>query len=713
MFLRTTARVLPALVMLALVAAPSGRVLAETSTESATAAGSDAPLSLVVMDPLAAPLSCPCVEGYAQRKYEKLAEYLQTKLHRPVTVTFSNSLKGALDKSTCDAIEIVIGKDSVVRHDAQKLGHVVTPIAQLTGKEGKTTQTGLIVVPTADPAKQARDLAGYRIIFGPVECDEKYAAARDLLTSAGVELPPEDEIEVSEACSDGACKILEWGKDVRAAAVISSYAAPLLEGCGNVKKGDLRVLATTDTTPFVTAFTSERIDPTLRGAIQQALHQLFLKPELLIALETQRGFVKLTPEYRKRYGLDNAPPSKQPAAEADRPANESTTAWPGWLGPQRDGHCQALPKKLPAEVKIIWQKNLFRPGLGGIAATEQYVVVGTRNISNQMDVFHCLDAKTGQQVWKHAYPAPGRLDYDNDPRATPLIVGERVFLLGAFGDLACVELRTGRRVWQKNMLREYGVETDLVWGTCSSPLMVDGKLIINPGAADASLVALDPETGSELWKTPGDPHAYNSPIVATLGGVRQIVTYDRKSLGGWDPATGQRLWRLAPPVKGDFNVPTPLVVDGNLLVTSENNGTRLYAFDGEGKIVPEPVGKNSDLAPDMSTPVVVGNRVYCVNEQLYCLDLTDGLAELWTAEHDALGEYGSLLATDDRLLTVGRGGEVLLIDARASEFRLVSRLDVFPASRARATIYAAPAIVGNRLYMRGEKKLVCLDLSAS
>ena len=693
------------LALLALVLlAPSRLANAET-----VAASSDKPLSLVVMDPLAAPLSCPCVEGYAQRKYEELATYLTVQLRRPVTVTFSNSLQGALDKSTCDAIELVIGKDSVVRHDARKLGHTMTPIAQLTGKKGLTTQTGLIVVPSADPAKQVKDLAGYRIIFGPEECDEKFAAARDLLTSAGVELPPDDKLEVSEACSDGACQIVEWGDKVRAAAVISSYAAPLLEGCGSVKKGDLRVIGTTETTPFVTAFTSERIDPNLRQAIRKALHTTFWKPELLIALETQRGFVKLTPEYRKRYDLDEADKPAKP----EPPTSDATTSWPGWLGPNRDGRCAALPDQLSAEANIVWQKNLFRPGLGGIAATEQYVIVGTRNISNQMDVFHCLHAATGEKHWKLAYPAAGQLDYDNDPRATPLIHGERVFLLGAFGDLTCVELKSGRKLWRKNILRTFGVETDLVWGVCATPLLVDGKLIVNPGGPDASLAALDPETGQTIWTTPGTAHAYSSPIVATLGGVRQIVTYDRKSLGGWDPDSGKRLWTLTPPVKGDFNVPTPLVVRGKLLVTSENNGTRLYEFDDAGKIIPQPVGSNRNLAPDMSTPVVVGDRVYCVNEQLYCLDLTSRLSELWAAEHESLGEYGTLLATDDRLLTVGRGGELLLIDATASEFRVVSRLDVFPTSRARATIYAAPAIVGNRLFMRGEKKLVCVNLSPS
>src|SRR5882757_8810349 len=125
----------------------------------------DAPLSMVVMDPLAAPLSCPCVQGYAQRRYEKLAEYLTAQLGRPVHVTFAESFSNALAKDGCDGIDIAIGKDSVVRYDAAAKEMKVTPLAQLTGKDGKTTQTGLIVVRSSDPAHEVSDLRGYRILF--------------------------------------------------------------------------------------------------------------------------------------------------------------------------------------------------------------------------------------------------------------------------------------------------------------------------------------------------------------------------------------------------------------------------------------------------------------------------------------------------------------------------------------------------------------------
>src|SRR5215213_5919495 len=154
-------------------------------------------LSMVVMDPLAEPLSCPCVQGYAQRKYEKLAAFLSEKLGQPVHVTFAESFEKALAKESCKVIDIAIGKDSVVRHDAKTAKMTVTPIARLTGKDGLATQHGLIVVRAADPAKQLEDLRGYRFLFGTRDCDEKFAGPRNLLAEAGVELPDANKSETT------------------------------------------------------------------------------------------------------------------------------------------------------------------------------------------------------------------------------------------------------------------------------------------------------------------------------------------------------------------------------------------------------------------------------------------------------------------------------------------------------------------------------------
>jgi len=261
-------------------------------------------LSLIVMDPLAAPLSCPCVKGYAQRKYEKLGEYLEKRLGRKVKVTFSDSLSKAIQDYEDDEHDnsyLIIGKNSVVRSDAKKLKMKIHAIASLSDLQGKTTQTGLIVVPAKDPAKAAKDLNGYRILLGPSDCDEKHLAAVAILKNANVKLP--EKLEISAACSDGACKILEFGKDIRAAAIISSYAKPLLQGCGTIKKGDLRVVAETKPVPFITAFASGNFTPTERRQLTSALMNVGHNPELCIALESLVGFVP--PELPKQISKRN------------------------------------------------------------------------------------------------------------------------------------------------------------------------------------------------------------------------------------------------------------------------------------------------------------------------------------------------------------------------------------------------------------------------
>lgn len=282
---RITRRV--ALTVLATTPVVTSRLLA--AAENATA---NSGLTLLVMDPLAKELSCPCVKGYAQREYEQLGKHLAAKLQKPVNVVFSETMTGAIKSGKLPAgVDLIIGKRSVVEFDARTSQIAVAPLASLTGKDGLTTQLGLIVVPAKDPAKSVADLKGYQIFFGPEDCDEKHKAALALLKQNGVTVA--GKLETCSACSDGATKILELGADVRAATVISSYAAPLLEGCGTIQKGDLRVVGRTAPVPFITAFATDRVNDKDQAAIREILLELIESPKLCAALETQLGFVEI------------------------------------------------------------------------------------------------------------------------------------------------------------------------------------------------------------------------------------------------------------------------------------------------------------------------------------------------------------------------------------------------------------------------------------
>lgn len=343
-----------------------------------------------------------------------------------------------------------------------------------------------------------------------------------------------------------------------------------------------------------------------------------------------------------------------------------------------------------------------------MAATREYVIVSDRELNDTTDVFKCLRADTGKEVWAVRYPASGTLDYGNSPRATPVISGDLVYLHGAFGHVNCVELATGKAVWDINTKDEFEPTDVPKWGTCSTPLLVGGKLIVNPGAKDASLVALDAKTGKILWKAPGKPAGYGSFILAKFGGKEQVIGHDADSLGGWIPETGKRLWRLMPERAGDFNVPTPIVVGEKLLVTTENNGTRLFDFDADGKIVAKPAAVNRRLAPDTHTPVVAADRVFGVWRRLYCLDLKAGLKPVWDADDQAFTGYCAAVTDGQRVLVVSFQGEVILLDATANEFQPLGRARVFEGEKG---LYSHPAFVGTRAFVRGSSAVACVELA--
>ncbi len=173
--------------------------------------------------------------------------------------------------------------------------------------------------------------------------------------------------------------------------------------------------------------------------------------------------------------------------------------------------------------------------------------------------------------------------------------------------------------------------------------------------------------------------------------------------------TGERLWTLTPPFADDFNVPTPVRCGKMLLITSENNGTRLYQFLSGGVLDPTPVAVNEDLAADIGTPVVVGSRIFCPWGSLFCLDWHSGLKTVWTAEEATIRTHASILAGPDRILLIGDGGELILVDATQDHYQVVSRVQVLEQS---AELYSHPALVGSRLYLRGDAQLACVDLSA-
>ena len=342
------------------------------------------------------------------------------------------------------------------------------------------------------------------------------------------------------------------------------------------------------------------------------------------------------------------------------------------------------------------------------------LIVADRDAYDVDDIWRCLDAKTGEEIWTLTYPQPGKLDYGNSPRATPLIDldNKRAFLLSAFGLLHAVDFETGNVLWKKDIVRSFsGVPP--IWGFATSPILVGGKLIVSPGGNDAAVAALDPANGNTIWKSPAatpiEKSGYASPLVATFDGIEQVILYGERSLFGVELATGKRLWSHQPKRSGDFNVPTPFAVGNRLFTTTENNGSRLYDFDGSGRIKENFVAQNDDLSPDCSTPILIDGRIFGVWNDLFVLDAATLQTDA-TFSDEGLSGYVSIIggktsSGQTYLLTVSETGVVLLWRVGGTECKIIARCQAL----GEGDLLTHPALVGDKLYLRNVREVAVLQ----
>jgi outer membrane protein assembly factor BamB len=384
---------------------------------------------------------------------------------------------------------------------------------------------------------------------------------------------------------------------------------------------------------------------------------------------------------------------------------QELTTWPGFRGERGDGHVAQFPQT-PFQPKLLWRAALPTQGVGGVAANSDFVIASSRSEDDKGDVFVCFDPTTGVELWRLSYEAIGQLDYGNSPRATPLIHDPYVFLLGAFGDLKCVDIDSGEVKWSKHLIQDLG---GLLpgWGYGWSPTLVDGNLIVMPGGKQCSIAALSIEDGSTVWQTPGEPAAYATPQVANWTKQTSIIAYDTKSLGGWDAKSGERLWRIQPKEPNDFNVPTPVVLQNAVVVASENNGTRRYDVNAKGTLEAEPIAQVKNVAPDAHTPVALGSQLIVAERELISLDLDKQLAVRWRIKDRALRAHNSVFAGGDQILVVTQGGELLLIKITETNGEIVARHKLGGDT---GYLLSHPALSGNTLYVRGENSLQAWSL---
>src|SRR6266576_320141 len=234
-------------------------LLAAASVLGATPKSAPEPVLLVVMDPLAKELACACVKGYGQRDYRKLAARLETVLKQRVSIEFSAGLSETMALASPGQEVIAVGEQSLVAHSAKRAALKCHSVCELTDLDGGTTLTGSFVARSDDRAKELKDFGGRKVLFGLADSDENHAAAQAALRAAGVESPAKPEKRASY--SDAALDVLDSQSAPPPVAVIPSYALRLLEGCGSIKPGELKVIGETQPVPFITVFVADHIPP--------------------------------------------------------------------------------------------------------------------------------------------------------------------------------------------------------------------------------------------------------------------------------------------------------------------------------------------------------------------------------------------------------------------------------------------------------------------
>jgi outer membrane protein assembly factor BamB len=380
--------------------------------------------------------------------------------------------------------------------------------------------------------------------------------------------------------------------------------------------------------------------------------------------------------------------------------------WPQWRGPGRDG-------RVPGPLTLSWPKAL-KPGWKvpvGIGYSSP-VVVGQRVFTfarnGDDEVASSFDLATGKRLWSQSYPAPYTMNsaataHGKGPKSTPVVQGGRLFTLGISGTLSAFDAETGRPAWRKDFSGQFR-ESAPAFGAAMSPVVAEGLLLAHVGGdGDGALTAFDAATGAVRWAWKGDGPAYASPVVATIGGVSQVVTQTQKQLVGLSLAKGELLWSLPFTTPYEQNSVTPVVSGDTVIYSGLDQGLRAARVGRKGAAwAAAPAWKNDDVSLYMSSPVLDGGRLYGLSHrnkgQYFSVDADSGKT-LWLSE-GRQGENAAVLAGPQVLLILTTEGELLVAKKDAPAFSPIATYTVSD----RAT-WAHPALVGSTLLVKDAETL--------
>ena len=419
--------------------------------------------------------------------------------------------------------------------------------------------------------------------------------------------------------------------------------------------------------------------------------------------------------------------------------------WPQWLGPERDGVWRetGILARLPASgLKYRWRAPIGG-GYSGPAVANGRVYVMDRQfaigVRNPADAFSrgeipgservlCLNESNGRILWQHEYNCAYTVSYASGPRVTPAVAGEKVYTLGAEGNLLCLDAEKGTVIWSNDFKKTFRIKTPM-WGFAGHPLVDGKKLICLAGGQGSVAVAFDKDSGKELWralssKEPG----YAPPMICDLAGKRQLIIWDPEAVNSLDPETGKVIWMypLRPSIRSGMSIPTPRQIGDLLFLTSFYNGSLLLRVGSDGPSAVWQSKKVSETDTDglhsvMAAPLIENGYVYgpCSYGQFRCLKLETG-ERLWETFAPTSGKsmrWGNafIVKNGDRAFLFSERGDLIIAKLTPKKYEELSRahlLDPVNRDPGRPVVWSHPAFANRAIYARNDQEIVCVSLAA-
>jgi outer membrane protein assembly factor BamB len=398
------------------------------------------------------------------------------------------------------------------------------------------------------------------------------------------------------------------------------------------------------------------------------------------------------------------------AVAATAQTQTASGEWTQWRGPSRDGAAPSFtePATWPEQLNQRWKVEVGT-GYATPLVSGDRVYVFARQGENE--VMLALDAATGKVVWQTGYPAPFEMNkaasrHGPGPKSTPVLAGGKLFAIGMTGVVTAFDAATGKQLWQKPAPGVVPLYTSHAF----SPLVDGGVVIFHVGGHDkGALTAFDVNTGDVKWSWDGDGPGYGSPVVAEVGGTRQIVVMTQQKLIGVDVANGMLLWERPYVTPSTTNSITPLVYGQTIIVSGGNQPVVAFTVARrDNKWATDNVWENTDASYRMSNAVVAGDTLFSLSTrdmgQYFAIDAKTGKT-LWLSEPRQAGN-AAIVKGKSVFLSLEDDGELVVVRNSRTGFEALRRYKV-----ADSETWAAPAVLGNRIFVKDVSTLTLWTLN--